>query len=67
MKKLVSTGSVQKKRAGGRTRPFDAAVCPGATLADLSEKKMREFLLYARAERKYSLSSRTPVAAQKPS
>ena len=34
-----------------RTRPFDAAACPDATISDLSRKKLSEFLARAQAER----------------
>lgn len=37
------------------TRPFDAAVCPDATLADISTDKVTWFLRVARRERQYSL------------
>jgi len=43
-----------------RTRPFDASVCPDATLADLSEEKLRWFLARARRERQFSLAENTP-------
>ena len=49
-------------RTGGlRTKPFDAAACSDATLADLSREKMTEFLTLARAERGYALGSKTPM------
>ncbi len=43
-----------------RTRPFDASLCPGATLADLSEEKLRWFLARARRERQFALAENTP-------
>jgi predicted HTH transcriptional regulator len=43
-----------------RTRPFDASICPGATLADLSEEKLRWFLARARRERQFALAENTP-------
>ena len=49
---LVSAGTV-------RTRPFDAAACPDATLNDLSRKKVQDFLSRAQAERNYPLGPRT--------
>lgn len=49
---LVSAGTV-------RTRPFDAAACPDATLNDLSRKKVQDFLARAQAERNYPLGPRT--------
>lgn len=49
-------------RAGAiRTRPFDASVCPDATIDDLSRTKIREFLARAQAERNYALGPRTPT------
>ena len=44
-----------------RTGPFDASACPGATLADLSEEKLRKFLRIARHERGYALEESTPL------
>jgi predicted HTH transcriptional regulator len=44
-----------------RTVPFDAAVCAGATLQDLSAKKLRWFLARARQERRYALAENTPM------
>ena len=44
-----------------RTGPFDASACPGATLKDLSEEKLRVFLRTARHERGYALAESTPV------
>jgi len=49
---LVGAGTV-------RTRPFDAAACPDATLNDLSRQKVQDFLARAQAERNYSLGPRT--------
>ncbi|MDE2058550.1 MAG: DUF4062 domain-containing protein [candidate division NC10 bacterium] len=43
-----------------RTRPFDASICPGSTLADLSEEKLRWFLSRARRERQFALAENTP-------
>jgi len=51
---MVSTGTI-------RTRPFDAATCPRATLADLSRQKVQEFLATAKAERGYPLGQKTPT------
>lgn len=49
------------ERSGGiRTRPFDASACPDATLADLSDDKLRWFLARARRERQYVLAENTP-------
>jgi len=42
-----------------RTKPFDAAACPDATLADLSREKVAEFLAAAKAERGYAIGPRT--------
>ncbi len=44
-----------------RTRPFDARACPGATLADVSEEKLRWFLARARNERRFALAVNTPM------
>ncbi|THJ19555.1 MAG: DUF4062 domain-containing protein, partial [Nitrospira sp. CG24E] len=44
-----------------RTGPFDASACSGATLADLSEEKLRRFLRIARHERGYALEESTPL------
>lgn len=46
---------------GLRTKPFDAAACPEATMADLSREKVTEFLARAQAERGYALGPRTSV------
>ena len=43
-----------------RTRPFDATACAGATLADVSEEKLRWFLARARNERRFALAVNTP-------
>lgn len=43
-----------------RTRPFDAAACPDATLADISPEKVKWFLGMARRERQYPLGEGTP-------
>lgn len=43
-----------------RVRPFDASVCAGATLADMSEEKLRWFLARARRERQFALAENTP-------
>ncbi|MDO8477806.1 MAG: ATP-binding protein [Candidatus Rokubacteria bacterium] len=45
-----------------RTRPFDAAACPDATLADISPEKVKWFLGMARRERQYPLGEGTPPA-----
>ncbi len=44
-----------------RTRPFDASVCTGSTLADLSEEKLQWFLARARRERQFALAKNTPL------
>jgi predicted HTH transcriptional regulator len=44
-----------------RVGPLDASACPGATLADLSEEKLRKFLRIARHERGYALEEFTPL------
>jgi predicted HTH transcriptional regulator len=43
-----------------RVRPFDASACPHATLADLSEEKVRWFLRQAQRERQFTLAESTP-------
>lgn len=49
------------ERAGTlRTRPFDASVCPDATIADISEDKVRWFVSRARRERQFVLDENTP-------
>ena len=42
-----------------RTSPFDASACPRATLADISDDKLKWFLDTARRERRYALSENT--------
>lgn len=42
-----------------RTRPFDAAACPGAGMADISPEKMKWFLGMARRGRQYPLGEGT--------
>ncbi len=42
-----------------RTKPFDAAACPDATLADISHERLAEFLSVAKAERGYALGPKT--------
>ncbi|TAH35596.1 MAG: DUF4062 domain-containing protein [Planctomycetota bacterium] len=44
-----------------RTKPFDAAACPEATLADLSAEKLNRFLARAQAERGYALPPGTAM------
>ena len=51
---LVYAGTV-------RTRPFDAAACPDATLNDLARQKVQEFLARAQTERNYPLGPSTPT------
>jgi predicted HTH transcriptional regulator len=47
-----------------RTRPFDAAACPDATLADIANDKVKWFLGVARRERQYPLrEDATPAKA----
>ena len=45
-----------------RTRPFDAAACPDATLADIAKDKVKWFLGMARRERQYRLREDTTPA-----
>ncbi len=42
-----------------QSKPFDAAICPGATLADVSNEKIKWFLKTARQERSLNLSATT--------
>jgi ATP-dependent DNA helicase RecG len=44
-----------------QTGPFDASICPGATLRDLSAKAASRFLAVATAERNFPLPPRTPL------
>ncbi len=44
-----------------QTRPFDASVCAGSTLGDLSEEKLRWFLARAHRERQFALAENTPL------
>ncbi|MBI3615352.1 MAG: DUF4062 domain-containing protein [Candidatus Omnitrophica bacterium] len=46
-----------------RTKPFDAAACPEATLRDLSREKLDRFLARAQAVRGYALPPRTQIKA----
>ena len=45
-----------------RTKPFDAAACPDAELADLSNEKLDLFLSRAQSQRGYPLGPGTPIA-----
>ena len=58
---LVYASLVEHLERSGhlRTKPFDAAVCPDAELADLSREKLAEFLAAAKAERGYAIGPRT--------
>lgn len=44
-----------------RTGPFDAAACPGATLGDLSDEKLADFLGRAQRQRGYALGPGTAM------
>ncbi len=44
-----------------RTGPFDAAACPGATLDDLSDEKLADFLGRAQRQRGYALGPGTAM------
>ena len=44
-----------------RTLPFDASACPRAAFADISPRRMRQFLVSARRERNHVLSERTTL------
>jgi len=54
VERLARTGDI-------RSLPFDAAACPRATLADLSPKKVAEFLRLAQSRRDYALGPDTPM------
>jgi predicted HTH transcriptional regulator len=45
-----------------RTRPFDAAACPDATLDDISGEKLKWFLALAGRERQYPIPAESPPA-----
>jgi ATP-dependent DNA helicase RecG len=45
-----------------RTRPFDAAACPDATIADIAKDKVTRFIEVARRERQYPLREDTAPA-----
>ncbi len=44
-----------------RTTPFDATACARATLADISDEKLKWLLEAARRERRYALAENTPA------
>lgn len=46
-----------------RTKPFDAAACPGASLADLSPERLDLFLSRAQSQRGYPLGPGTSMEA----
>ena len=50
-----------EKTGALRTLPFDAAACPRATLGDLSQIKVADFLAHAQAERGYPLGPKTAM------
>ena len=60
---LVYASLVDCLTAAGtvRTKPFDAAACPEATLADISRKKLTDFLRLAQSSRDYVLGPKTPM------
>ena len=60
---LVYASLVDCLAAAGtvRTKPFDAAACPEATLADISRKKLADFLRLAQSSRDYALGPKTPM------
>ena len=52
------------ERTGGlRIKPFDAAACPDAALADIADEKVQWFLERARRERQFTLDVGTPTVA----
>ena len=60
---LVYASLVECLTAAGavRTKPFDAAACPEATLADISREKLADFLELAQSRRGYALGPKTPM------
>ncbi len=60
---LVYASLVDCLAAAGtvRTKPFDAAACPEATLGDISRKKLTDFLRLAQSSRDYVLGPKTPM------
>jgi ATP-dependent DNA helicase RecG len=54
VEELIRSGAIQ-------TGPFDAAACPGATLADVSPDKVGSFLARAQQARGYALGPATPM------
>lgn len=60
---LVYASLVDCLTAAGtvRSKPFDAAACPEATLADISRRKMADFLELAQSSRDYALGPKTPM------
>ncbi len=60
----VYTSLVEHLERNGRlrTKPFAAAACPDATLADIAEDKVKWFLGLARRERQYPLREDAPPA-----
>jgi ATP-dependent DNA helicase RecG len=60
----VYASLVECLAAGGavRTKPFDAAACPEATLADISPEKLADFLELAQRGRGYALGPETPMS-----
>jgi len=52
-----------EERGAITQRPFDAAACPEATLADISEEKIAGFLARAQRARGYPLDPETPMPA----
>jgi len=51
------------QRAGMiQNQPFDEHICPGATLDDIDDRALADFVRLARAERQFSLTAQTPAA-----
>ncbi len=59
----VSASLVEELEHQGviQTGPFDASICPGATLRDLSSQHASRFLTVAASERNFPLPPRTPL------
>ncbi|HSD58592.1 MAG TPA: DUF4062 domain-containing protein [Methanotrichaceae archaeon] len=60
---LVYASLVEYLAASGavHARPFDAAACPNATLEDVSQEKVADFLERAKRGRGYALGPETPM------
>lgn len=50
-----------EERGSIRQGPFDAAACSRATLEDIADDKVRQFVATARRERQYAVAEKTPT------